>query len=817
MKVSYRWLQDLASALPDTPEAASEHLAGRGFPVEGIARPHPALEGIRVARVLEAGKHPNADRLSLCRVDTGEGEVQVVCGAPNVRSGGVYPFVPEGGVLPGGMKIKKAKIRGEISQGMLCSERELGLGRDQGGILELPDSLEPGMSLMEALALDDATLDVEVTANRPDLLSHLGVARELAAAGVDDLELPGFPGGANGPLEAHAVEDSGAVAGIQVEIQDPDLCPRYMSAVMRGVKVGPSPLWLQNRLRAAGSRPINNVVDATNYILLELGQPLHAFDLHRIRGGRLEIRRARAGELIRTLDGEDRKLQEGMLLICDGEGPTAIAGVMGGEESEVSTQTTDLLLECALFHPPSVRDTRKALGMSTDASYRFERGVDPTGQPLALERLVQLIQAIAGGNVEEAVDLHPSPWEQATINLRPARVEGVLGIPFPVPRLHELLTPLGFRVTGDEEGTSLQVAVPGFRSRDVTREVDLIEEVARTHGYHNFPETLGAFRPGTVPDDLLLRLQDRVRDALVARGLLEAQMPAFVSEEHGSVALQNPLSSQEGFLRSRLLPGLLRRVEYNLARGVRNVRLFELGTVFFPGSKDASPREESRLAVVLTGDRRPPHFSEAGEPVDLWDLRGLLEELAELLGHRGGGSLTVRGGGGDPGETPFPASDLLDPGMSFHVAPDDNAQGGAVAGWGGLVDSGRMDLPAWAGQVLALEVVLPDEATEPEPVRAQPAPAFPAVDRDLALLVPLDRTVEGVLNRIRGSAGPLLQNAYPFDLFSGPGLPAGTHSVAFRLRFLSRERTLTDPEVDSQVKQVEDALREDGIAVRGAG
>ncbi|MEX2528537.1 MAG: phenylalanine--tRNA ligase subunit beta [Gemmatimonadota bacterium] len=813
MKVSYRWLQDLASTLPETPEAAAEQLAGQGFPVEDIVRPHPALEGIRVARVLEAGKHPNADRLTLCRVDTGEGEVQVVCGAPNVRSGGLYPFVPEGGVLPGGMKIKKAKIRGELSQGMLCSERELGLGRDQGGILELPDSLEPGTPLMEALALDDATLDVEVTSNRPDLLSHLGVARELAAGGSADLELPAFPGSDHLPLEVNSTEASGALAGVEVEILDPDLCPRYMAAVVRGVTVGPSPLWLQNRLRAAGSRPINNVVDATNYILLELGQPLHAFDLQRIRGGRLEIRSARAGEAIRTLDGEDRKLQKGMLLICDGEGPAAIAGVMGGEESEVSAQTTDLLLECALFHPPSVRDTRKALGMNTDASYRFERGVDPTGQPPALERLVQLIQAVAGGTAEPAVDLHPRPWQPAAIDLRLARVEQLLGVPFPAVRLRELLTPLGFQMNGEDQGSSLQVTVPGFRARDVTREVDLIEEVARTHGYHNFPETLGAFRPGTVPDDPLLRLQDRIRDALVARGLLEAQMPAFVSEDHGGVALQNPLSAQEGFLRSRLLPGLLRRVEYNLARGVRNVRLFELGTAFFPASKGASPREESRLAVVLMGDRRPPHFSASSEPVDLWDLRGLLEELAELLGHRGGGSLRVQGGKGDPPGGPFPPSELLDEGRSFHVAP---AEGGDTVGWGGVVDPAGLDLPAWAGQVLALEVILPEEATEPEPVRARSAPAFPAVDRDLALLLPLDREVEGVLERIRDSAGPLLQDVYPFDLFSGPGLPEGTHSVAFRLRFLSRDRTLTDQEVDSQVEQVEAVLREEGITVRGA-
>ena len=576
----------------------------RGFPVEGVEERGRELGDVVVAKVLEAGPHPNADRLSLCRVEGPAGEVQVVCGAPHIEEGALYPFAPVGARLPGGFEIGRRKIRGEYSEGMLCSETELGLGQDGSGIMKLDLEVPVGTPLIQALALDDACLDVEVTPNRGDVLSHIGVARELHPSGDAALRLPQIPGGT--PPEVRFVRDTEEVtaSGVTIRIEDPDLCFRFLGIVIRGVQVGPSPEWLQARLRAAGSRPINNVVDATNYVLLESGHPLHAYDLARLEGPDIVVRRARSGEELRTLDGEERPITEDMLMICDAERPVGIGGIMGGEDSEVTDDTVDVLLECALFEPKQIRATRRALGMSTDASYRFERGVDPEGREGAILRAAEVIVATAGGTLEEeALDVHPRPYQPVYVDLRPSRVAHLLGVPFTAARITELLEPLGYGVedTGEDR---LRVRVPGFRSYDTVREVDLIEEVARTHGYDEFPETLGPYRPGTVPDHPLFQLEDRLRRILVGQGLLEAQTPTLGPESHGDVALLNPMSRQESHLRRDRLTGLLSHVERNLSRGVRDVHLFEVGTAFAPG--DPRPRETPRIAVALTGSAAPP-------------------------------------------------------------------------------------------------------------------------------------------------------------------------------------------------------------------
>jgi phenylalanyl-tRNA synthetase beta chain len=667
MKASYRWIQDIAPELGDTPAEASERLASLGFPVEGAEALSEGLGDVVLARVLEVRPHPNADRLRVCEVDGGNGVVQVVCGADNVRAGHWYPFAPVGAGLPGGLIIRKAKLRGEVSEGMLCSERELGLGKGHEGLMELsaggeggagsPPDWTPGAPLVEALALKDVRLDVEVTSNRPDLLSHRGIARELAPRGEVSLVEPPIPG--EDPeaaavvrgLPLHSDAREVRADGVTLRIEAPDLCPRYLGLVIRGVRVGPSPAWLQSRLRAAGARPINNVVDATNYVLQELGQPLHAFDLARLEDATVVVRRAREGEGIRTLDGEERTLSPEMLAICDARRPAAVAGVMGGEESEVGEGTTDILLECALFTPGPVRATRKALGLPTDASYRFERGVDPLGLRAALERCARLVLATAGGTPDGAIlDAAPVRAEPLRVRLRPSRVERVLGIPFQVDEIRALLEPLGFGVESGarahevgarREGggvpeeiqgeVALTVTVPGYRSWDVTREVDLIEEIARRHGYDRFPDDLGAFRPGTVPDHPLFRLEDELRTELAAWGLLEGQTPAFAPRGEGEVEVLNPISMEERWLRSALLPALLRRVRYNLARGNREVRLFEVGTVFAPGEPGELPRERTRVAAVLHGHRSPPHWSGGAAPLDAWEVKGILEALVRRV------------------------------------------------------------------------------------------------------------------------------------------------------------------------------------------
>jgi phenylalanyl-tRNA synthetase beta chain len=802
MNISYRWLRELVPDLQDGVQELADRLATLGAPVEEILHLGEPLADITIARVAEVRRHPNADRLSLCVVEAGGGEpVQVVCGAPNVQAGAFYPFAPVGATLPGGMKIRKAKIRGETSQGMLCSASELGLGRDSAGILELPGEFTPGESFTAGVGLDDARLELEVTANRPDLLSHYGVAREVAPAGERGLWLPPFPGGSNGAGDAGEVAitaaegAAGETAGVSVRIEDVDGCPRYLGAVVRGVRVGPSPAWLASRLRAVGLRPVNNVVDATNYVLHELGQPLHAFDLDRLAGGEVVVRRATDGERIRTLDGEDRKLDGEMLVIADRDGPVAVAGVMGGEESEVGEETRDIFLECALFDPLRVRGARRSLGLSTDASYRFERGVDPQGMERALRRSLALIRAVAGGEVDgAAVDVHPAPREAPVVEIRPSRAERVLGISLTREQVEESLAPLGFEVRERDED-ALRLRVPGHRWSDVTREADLIEEVARRHGYDRFPDIHLPFRPTTVPDDPTARFEDRLRERLVGRGFLEARsLP--LSGDSGTVTLDNPLSSQEDRLRGAIAPGLLRRVEHNLARGIRDVRLFEIGTVFLPDTaEDGRPREARRVAAVLTGARTPPHWSGEAEPFDLWDAKALLGSLA---GDRG--ISEPRFGSGRPD-----GWDGIDPGHSLHLIGED----GSAVGVAGRMAEDAIDTPAWSAPIWLVEMEV--EAPAARELRVTVPPTLPPVERDLALLVPDGVTADEVGETVRAAGGALLESIRLFDLYRGEGVAEGVRSLAWRLLFRAPDRTLTDAEVDGAVARVLEALQERGV------
>jgi phenylalanyl-tRNA synthetase beta chain len=792
VNVSYAWLKAIAPGLQGSPSDIAHRLALRGAPVESVTPLSEGLEAVLVARVEATERHPNADRLTLCTVDAGNGaRLRVVCGAPNVRAGGLYPLAPVGSTLPGGVTIERAKIRGEASEGMLCSARELGIGHDQSGLLELPEGLAVGARLVDALELDDARLDVEVTANRGDLLSHVGIARELAPKGDGSLRLPKISGGKKLRLEYTSDPREATASGATVRIEAPDLCFRYLGAVVRGVRVGPSPAWLQARLRAVGSRPINNVVDATNYVLLEQGQPLHAFDLAKLADRTIVVRRPRAGERgFRTLDGTDRRLGPDMLMICDAARPVAVAGVMGGLDSEVTAGTTDILLECALFEPKSIRATRRALGMSTDVSYRFERGVDPDAMERALARALEIIAATAGGTVESAVaDVQARPSERRTVDLRPARVERVLGIPFKPAELKRLLEPLGFEVSG--KGAALRVAVPGFRSYDVTREIDVIEEVARTHGFDAFPTTLAPSRPSTVPDHPLFQLEDRLRDLLVARGLYEAHTPAFVGEAHGRVRLKNPLSAEEGYLRANVLPSLLKRVEHNWSRGVHDVRLFELATSFERGGGERQVREEPRLAAVVTGRRSPTHFEAPSDAFAIWDLKGLLVDAALLTW----ADVLVESG------APEGYGLVASEGFTLR-------RGTGVVGWGGRVASNAVDAPPWADPVWGLELVLPETPAAHASPRFRALPPFPAVDRDLALVVSDRLGAAAIDAAIRAHGGPMLREVGLFDLYRGKGVPEGHRSLAYRLRFVSLDRTLTDEEVDRAVAGIVTHLKE---------
>jgi len=787
MDVSYRWLKALAPTIDGSPREIAERLAMLGAPVDEIIDLGAGIGDVLVARVDDVRPHPNADKLRICTVNAGSvGEaLQVVCGAPNVEAGRFYPFAPVGATLPGGMEIRKAKLRGEASEGMLCSARELGLGRDHSGLMTLGDGHTPGERFRESLGLDDARLVVDVTPNRGELLSHVGIARELAPRGVDDIHLQPFPGGTRARLPCRSARREGDCASIHVEIEDTDACPRYMGAILHGVKVGPSPEWLSTRLRAVGQRPINNVVDATNYVLQELGQPLHAFDLARLRGGEVVVRRAREGEALTTLDGVERTLLDTDLVIADAERAVALAGVMGGENSEVGDGTTDLFLECALFDQRVVRKTTRRLGLSTDASYRFERGVDPEGQPEALQRVIELIVAVAGGQVVAAIDVDPRPFERPVIAVRPERVARILGVAIDADEIERLLDPLGFEV---KKRQPVRVTVPGYR-HDVRTEIDVVEEIARRRGYGSFADTLLPFRPSAVPEDPRIAVQKRLRELFVRWGFLEALTLPFTPETQGAAKVLNPLSQEEAFLRTSLLTTLLKRVEHNFAHGVRDVRLFEIGTVFHASATGAAG-EERRVAAVFSGARAPAHWSGPAGVYDEYDLKALMEELAA--------------------DYPDARVEVIDAaGMAGFAI----RSGNAVVARGRRAPEGMVDAPAWATPVLLLEATLPAAAVKSSARRYVALPTHPGSERDLALLVPFAVTAAELEATIRGAAGALLEEVFPFDRYEGKGLPEGTRSLAWRLRFRAPERTLTDKEVDASVDAVLKAL-EEGHGVR---
>jgi len=794
--VSRRWLEALLGR-PLEGRDIADRLARQVAPVDGVVPIHQDLRDVLIARVLEVKQHPNADRLSLCQVDAGGGQpLEVVCGAPNVQAGKTYPFAPVGATLPGGLKLERRKIRGVESNGMLCSAKELGLGVDHAGILELQTDAPPGTPFLEAVPIADEQIIIDVSANRPDLLCHKGVARELAVSLGATVKLPEIPR-ADVPTGRRASQSSGKVDGVEVRLDDPEGAPRYMIAVIRGVKVGPSPAWLTTRLQAVGQRSVNNIVDATNYILFEVNQPMHAFDLAKLRGPAVVVRRAKPGEAIVTLDKVAHKLTPEMTAICDAERPQIVAGVMGSAESEVTASTTDIVLEAAYFQPTRIRRTRRALGISSESSYRFERGIDMLGLPDAMARAIDLIIAIAGGGGEirePPLDLWPEPQKPRSVFLRDARVSQLLGVDVPRKETERLLSAVGFVAAPKDD--RLAVQIPGWRP-DVTREVDLIEEVARLRGYDSFPDELRPYRPGTVPDapsELTLR---RIREQLIASGsgLLEARtLPLGPADAPDAIEVKNPLSAEEAHLRSRLLPGLIRRVEYNWSMGSRDVRLFEVGTVFRPSGRPAErPSEELHLAIVLTGARHPAHWTggsgqDAKLPdMDIWDLKRHFELAVGVAA---------------PSADVQPAAD-----GSGWVARGDGQRGAEV----GVATPLDADAPKWAGPLFGLEVSI---AVKPQPLaRYQPLPTQPPVIRDISLVLPGEVTAAAVEAALRRGGEALLERLDVLDEYrgAGGGLPAGTRGVTWRCTFRDPGgvRTLTDREIDALLSRMLKTLEDE--------
>jgi phenylalanyl-tRNA synthetase beta chain len=798
MNVSRRWLEDFLRRPLDSRDVANR-LAMLGATVDAIEPLHADLADIVVARVEAVAPHPNADRLRVCEVNDGTGTLHhVVCGAPNVVAGRTYPFARIGAVIPHGkggapMKLERAKIRGETSEGMLCSARELGLGGDHDGILELDTEAPPGTPLLHAAGLGDDRLVLDVTPNRPDLLGHKGIARELAASFGIPFRLPNLgPGGGAAAVSdvppPRRVAAAADLAGIRIAIEDLVGCRRFTAALIRGVKVAPSPDWLQRRLQAVGVRPISNVVDATNYVMLELNQPMHAYDAATLRGPAVLVRRGRIGESLLTLDGANRAIDDDTTVIADAAGVIGLAGIMGGSATEVSDRTTDVLLEGAWWSPAGIRRTRRRLGMSTEASYRFERGADLWAAPDAMRRCVELVLATAGGTLAaEPVDLWPEPSHPSRVFLRPARVAQVLGVELPGSVIEQHLLAIGATVLSKPEDRRMAVDTPGWRP-DLSDEIDLIEEIARVHGYDNFPVELRPFRIGSLPDAPLEQLAAAVRRGLVAQGLFEVgTLPTVPDGADDAVRLLNPTSAEEPFLRRALLPGLIRQVERNFRNHVRDVRLFEVGTVFQARSGER-PAEARRVAAVITGARSPRHWSQSAAPdFDRWDLRGLFDAAVALAN---------------------PDATVQVEGSSWVAVTKD----GAIVGRAVLLAA---DAPPWAAPVFGFEVTLDPKPRAPAAYR--PLPVTPASERDLALVLAAGVSAAQVTALLRRTGGALLEQVAVLDEYRGPAVGAGRRSVLFRLTFRAPDRTLRDREVDElERRMLQELERELGVKRRDA-
>ena len=791
MQFNVEWMKKWVAIDLDA-ESLAERLTASGLEVDEIRPVAGEFSGVVVAEIEDCAPHPNADKLSLCTVnDGGDERLQIVCGAPNARAGIRVPLARVGANIGPDFKIKRAKLRGVESHGMLCSAKELGLSDDHSGLMELPADAPAGRPLEDYLSLNDSTIEVDLTPNRADCLSIRGLARDVSASCDADYT----------PLDIGAVPAS-IGDEFPIRLDSPADCPRYVGRVIRGIDPQAStPLWMKETLRRCGLRSIGPVVDVTNFVLLELGQPMHAFDLHKLND-EIVVRRGRAGEKLVLLDESEVELDEDVLAICDSKGPVAIAGIMGGLDSGVTDSTRDILFESAWFNPATIMGKARAFGMHTDASHRFERGVDPQGQALAVERATALLIEIAGGEAgpllvtEEADSI---PRNQA-IMLRPERLNSVIGCEILPEAAESILQRLGMSV--DREGGYWSVTAPPARF-DIEIEEDLIEEVARIHGYDAIPEApvSGELAPGAASGHQVSLA--RVRESLCAAGYQEAINYSFVDEKkleavhHGSqiLPLANPLSSDMDVMRTTLLPGLLTALAGNVRRQQSRVRLFETGVAFLQGE---TMNEVERLAGVATGDALPEQWGEPARAMDFFDLKGDVERLYAMRG--------------DSARPQFEAGDLpwMHPGASAVIQLE-----GEVAGWCGAVHPGVLKSFEIKKNVFAFELDL-EKLLEREVPFAKLISRFPSVRRDIAVLLPEGVTYHEVNNCINTAAGPWLEKVVVFDVYQGQNLKFGYKSLAIGLIFNNVCSTLKDEDVDSIIETVVSDLEQHlGAQLRG--
>lgn len=787
MHISYNWLKELV-AFELAPDALADALTSVGFEVEDIEDRRTWADGVVVGYIRKAEPHPNADRLQVCQVDVGQSEaLTIVCGAANARAGITVAVALPGTYLPAiDLKLRRTKLRGVASEGMICSLSELNLTKTAEGIHEFSEAHPIGTDVRPLLGLDDVILDVTSTANRADALSMVGIAREVAAIVGSDVALPTAPALDLKPTLPLKVEQG---------------CPAYSSTLIRGVTVKPSPLWLQRRLTAAGIRSINNIVDITNLILLEWGQPLHAFDWQRLQVVAnssepiLGVRRAQAAETLTTLDGQVRQLHTDNLLITANDVPVALAGVMGGDRTEVSDPSVDILLEAALFEPIAIRRSARAQSLRTEASARYERGVDPSAWLLARDRAVALILALAGGEVLAEGQHDGRATTAVPVRLRLSKLTGLLGDDDIEPaQIESILSSLGFELTtvaSNDDETEWQVIVPPYRRRDVEREVDLIEEFARLYGYDRFPETLPLeSEVGDLSDEISLTRQ--VRSALRGVGLTELMHISLCSAATGvPVVISNPLATEFSALRQELLPGLIDAYSYNQDQGNGALWGFEVGRVFWRAEDEY--QEADHLGGILGGNPARNDWQHEAKPLDWYGAKGLLEQVFERLGLAVEYQPDRRHASFHPGRT-----------ASLWIA------GVRLGTFGQLHPQLHRDRD-WSDPVYAFEWdldVLLNGLTDHGLTQYQPFSTFPASDRDIAFFCDRDTSVAQLERAMTSAAGELLQSVTLFDQYLGQGVPAGQRSLAFRLIYRATDRTLTDTEVETAQQQVRDHLQE---------
>lgn len=806
MKVSYQWLSQYVDVSGYTANELAEKLTRSGIEVDIVENRNKGVTGVVVGYVKSREKHPDADKLSVCKVDVGQAEeLQIVCGAKNVDAGQKVPVAIVGAKLPDGLVIKRAKLRGVESQGMICSAKELGLNDKllpkeiQEGILVLPADTPIGADILEVLAINDEVMDLDLTPNRSDALSMLGAAYEIGAILGRDVKTPDSASGLQDTESPVTASDR-----ISVEITAKDACSHYAARLIEGVKIGPSPLWLQNRLMAAGIRPISNIVDVTNYVMLEYGQPLHAFDADRLANGHIDVRFAREGEKLVTLDDVERTLEPHMLLITDGTKPVGLAGVMGGANSEVSEGTTRILLESAKFDGGTIRKTSRQLGLRSEASLRFEKEVNPEAVIPALNRAAALMAELAGGQVAsgivEAVAREHRPVQ---IEITLGRINSYLGTSLTMDEVTSIFRRLNFTFEPLEQD-GLLVHVPSRRG-DITRTVDLIEEVARLHGYDNIPTTLmnTETTPGALTKEQAIRRT--VRRLMTGCGLHEAITYSFTHPEQIAsfagayrdaqpVALAMPMSEERSVLRTSLVPHLIDAALYNRNRNIDDVALFEIGRVFLSSESSLSklPEEKLLLSALMTGKRSELHWTGKPGNVDFFDLKGVFERVVSYLGIEGIRYVAAKPEGFHPGRT-----------ASIEVEEDGVCR---VIGTIGQLHPALQQAKDLA-DTYVLEVELETLAKlAGERFTYRQLPRFPAITRDMALVVDRAIAVGDLIATAQATAGDWLESIQVFDIYTGDRIDSSKKSVAISLVYRTPERTLTDEEVSELHVRVVAAL-----------